>query len=63
MAELKQRLDSLLPIWEIKVKKLRIGVVGLGGMRKKRGYRCWRQRLTGRYKVVVAYARESPANL
>ncbi len=33
-------------------------------MRKKRGYRCWRQRLTGRYKepTLVAYARESPAN-
>lgn len=32
------------------MKKLRIGVVGLGGIAQKRGYRCWRQRLTGRYK-------------
>ncbi|MGC6744188.1 Gfo/Idh/MocA family oxidoreductase [Escherichia coli] len=38
------------PIWEIKSEKLRIGVVGLGGIAQKRGYRCWRQRLTGRYK-------------
>lgn len=25
--------------------------MGLGGIAQKRGYRCWRQRLTGRYKV------------
>ncbi len=63
MAELKQRLDSLLAHLEIKVKKLRIGVVGLGGIAQKRGYRCWRQRLTGCYKEPGRLARESPANL
>ncbi len=63
MAELKQRLDSLLAHLGDKVKKLRIGVVGLGGIAQKACYRCWRQRLTGRYKVRGRLRRESLANL
>ena len=51
VAELKQRLDSLLAHRETNVNKLRIGVVGLGGIAQRPGYPCWAPPRTGRCKA------------